>query len=31
MADIILKDLSVKVLGLAFEVHNQLGVGLVRP
>jgi GxxExxY protein len=30
MADIILKDLSVKVLGLAFEVHNQIGCGLLE-
>ena len=30
MADIILKDLSVKVLGLAFEVHNTIGPGLLE-
>ena len=30
MADIILKDLSVKVLGLAFEVYNTIGPGLVE-
>ena len=30
MAVIILKDLSVKVLGLAFDVHNHIGVGLLE-